>query len=266
MLRPFTVAALAAIAVLMMAPGVGAGVLIGDVVATTSGGDVTATAAHGFILGNDVQSGGNPLLGFLNSGSGDTILTLHPDGNRFKISGEGMFGSTDRTGLSVPEGFIDVVDYKNGFLGYNSSKPWAFASKRNYNDDGSLGAAEGPEDLFGARTGSTLALNSSLAVGSYVLSLKGGGGGGGKNDRYAVFLFQNVEDKITSFTYDFDKFGLSHASLFWVSSDTVVGPDGVLPEPASLAVFGFGALLGVGGMVRRRFPNRKGFALSGLAA
>ncbi len=257
MLRPITVAASAAIALLVMAPRVGAGVLIGDVVATTSGGNVIATAAHGFILGNDVASGGDPLLGFLNSGSGDTILTLlpNPPGPQFKISSAGMFGSTDQTGLTAPIGIIDVIDFEDNWAGFTPDKPWTFASKQNFNEDGSLGAAEGPENLFGVRTGSNIALSSSLAAGSYVLSLKGG-----PNSQYAVFLFQNVENEISSFTFDFDKFGLSHASLFRVGPDT-----GHVPEPASLAVFGIGALLGVGGSLRRRFANRKGFALRELA-
>jgi hypothetical protein len=262
MLRPFTIAALAAIAVLMTAPRVGAGVLISQAAATTLGGPVTATAAHGFIMGNDVTSdGGDPLLGFLNSGSGATILTLHPDGNLFKISSSGMFGSIDQEGLTVSGGIIDVIDYDDEFSGFNPQNPWVFASKQNFEDDGSFnGAAEGPEDIFGVANGNTISLISPLAAGSYVLSLKGGGGGGGNNSRYAVFLFENVGE-ISSFTYNLEGFGLSHASLFRVGPDT-----GHVPEPASLAVFGFGALLGVGGLVRRRFPNRKGFALRGLAA
>jgi len=262
MLRPFTVAALAAIGVLMMTPRVGAGVLIGQAKAnTTPGGLVTATAAHGFILGNDVTSeGGDPLLGFLNSGSGNTVLTLHPEGNLFKISDSGMFGSIDQEGLTLSGGIIDVIDYEVGFNGFTPDNPWVFASKQNFDDDGELdGPAEGPEDIFGVVANGNISLLSPLTAGSYVLSLKGGGGGGGQNNRYAVFLFANVGE-ISSFTYNLGDFGLSHASLFRV------GSGGVVPEPASLAVFGFGALLGVGGLVRRRFPNRKGFALRGLAA
>ncbi len=260
MLRPFTVAALAAIGVLMMAPGVGAGVLIPQVtsvdawkqvVATGgSGGDVYATAYHGYIEGNDAKKAGEPLLGYLNSGTNGKFLTLQPDGQQFTISNLGMFGSTERQGLTGPGSIIDVVSFKTGFTGYNHpTQEWVYVGK---SDDG----AGSP---FVVVTEGLLTLKPAhQAAGSYVLSLKAG-------NQFSVYLFQHV-DAISSFKYSITK-NLSHAALYRVGPGGGVDPlGGVLPEPASLAVFGFGALLGVGGMVRRRFPNRKGFALSGLAA
>lgn len=242
MLRPITVAASAAIAVLLITPRVGAGVLLDEVKATVNGSTVDAIAFHGFIAGNDANGGGDPLLRYLNSGTNDDeTLTLLPGGQTFTISDDGMFGSTIRTGLTVPGGIIDVVDFRTGFGGFNAADPWMYIGKSDESDT-----------PFDSTDDGKLSLLAPLAAGTYALSLKAG-------TQYAVYLFANVGE-VTAFTYNKDMNpGLSHATLYRV------GPQGHVPEPASLAVFGIGALLGVGGSLRRRFANRKGFALRGLA-
>lgn len=245
MLRSVMVAALAAIGVLAMSPRVNAGVLLDEVKAIVNGSPVDATAFHGFIAGNDANGDGNPLLRYLNSGTnaGET-LTLQPGGQTFTISGSGMFGSTTQTGLTVPGGIIDVVEYRSGtggFVGFNAAHPWEY-----------LGKSDDPNPPLDDSVSGILTPLIPLAAGSYALSLKAG-------TQYAVYLFANVGE-ITSFTFNANMSpGLSHASLYRVD------PPGVVPEPASLAVFGLGALLGVGGSLRRRFAKSKGFALSGLA-
>ncbi len=269
MLRPFTIAALAAITLLMTAPRVGAGILPPIIEAGKqwkqvvakggSGGDVYATAYHGFFQGNDATGQlGTPLYDYLNFGTQSEVLTLVPDGQRFTISDKGMFGSIDRPGLTLPQdpqvsNVIDTVSNQTGFGGFNHSTDlWTLVGKSDEQD----GAKRGPFTNNGQ--GGKLTLSPGLTEGAYVLSLKGG-------DLYEVFLFTSLRD-ITSFEYVIGgTSNLSHASLYRVGPGGEVTPDGSLPEPASLAVFGFGALLGVGGLVRRRFPNRKGFALRGLA-
>lgn len=266
MLRSFTVAALATIGLLMTAPRAGAGVLLDDVKAIVAGNPVAATAFHGFISGTDANGGGNPLLQYLNSGTnvGETLTLLAgahvPAGTSFTISSLGMFGSNN-TGLPVPPlptlPVIDVVEFQPGFGGFNPAQPWQFVGKTNFAGDGS--AVELPTDPtspFASSAGGVLTLNNPpLSAGSYALSLKTG-------NRYAVYLFQNV-GAISSFMYGLEDISpserrdLSHATLYRTG--------GVVPEPTSLAVFGFGALLGVGGLVRRRFELRKGFAAKGLA-
>lgn len=259
MLRPVTIAALAAIGVLMMTPRVSGGVLTPQitsvdawkqVVATGgSGGDVYATAYHGYIEGNDAKKAGEPLLGYLNSGTNGKFLTLQPDGQQFTITNRGMFGSTERQGLRGPGSIIDVVSFQTGYTGFNHpTQEWLYVGK---SDD----RASSP---FKVATGGLLTLKAAhQAAGSYVLSLKAG-------NQYSVYLFQHV-DAISSFKYSITK-NLSHASLYRVGPGGGVDPlGGVVPEPASLAVFGLGALLGIGGSVRRRFTTRKGLALRGLA-
>lgn len=239
MLRLVKVAVLAAIGVLAMSPRVDAGVLLEEVKAIVNGSPVAATAFHGFIAGNDANGDGNPLLRYLNSGTnaGET-LTLQPGGQTFTISDVGMFGSIDQ----VPGGIINVVEYQSGFTGFNAAYPWEYLGK---SDD----VLNPPLD---DSVGGILTPLIPLAAGSYALSLKAG-------TQYAVYLFANVGE-ITSFTFNANMSpGLSHASLYRVD------PPGVVPEPASLAVFGLGALLGVGGSLRRRLAKSKGFALSGLA-
>lgn len=276
MLRAFTVAALAATAVLMMTPGVGAGVIdpkveVGkqwmQVVANGGLSDgAYATAYHGFIDGNAATEGGNPLLGLLNSGSGTKTYTLLPDGQKFTISEKGMFGSIDQLGLT-PGGsnVIDTVSYQTDFGGFNhSTQLWEYEGK----SDGA-GTAEDPNPFLSPNLGKsgTLVLRTPLAEGSYVLSLKGG-------SQYAVFLFTGLKET-TSFDYVMGDLqgktsALSNAALYRVGPGGVVTTTSttttaVAPEPTSLAVFGFGALLGVGGSVRRRFTTRKGLALRGPA-
>jgi hypothetical protein len=274
MLRPFTIAALAAIAVLMTAPRVGAGVLspiLGSpawqqVVAKGAGSipgddDVYATAFHGYISGTEADGDGDPLLKYLNSGTDANEElqlqpggTLFPSGTDFTISGDGMFGSTN-TGIpnTNAPGFpvIDVVEFQSDFLGFERlpGQKWVFVGKTDQVETG--GVNGGP---FVSINNGTLALpaNTKLQAGSYVLSLKAG-------NNYSVYLFENVGE-ISAFTYNIGRQDLSHTSLYRFDPGT-----GHVPEPASLAVFGFGALLGVGGLVRRRFPNRKGFALRVLA-
>ncbi len=279
MLRPFTVAALAAIAVLMMAPGVGAGVMELDPVLTSaseqwrqvvatggSGGDINAIAYHGFIEGNDIGQG-DPLLRYLNSGTYDAVsnpfksgkkagietLELLPGGHQFPggvsdftISNEGMFGSTKRGSLTGHGTIIDVVSYQGGFGGFNHPNAWVFKG-----DSGATGLANPFINPTTLSNQGVLTLNTALTGGSYVLGLK-------SSNEFSVFLFRNV-DKISSFKYvTGNGHALSHASLFWVGPGTGVDPlGGVVPEPTSLAVFGIGALLGVGGSFRRRFAARK---------
>lgn len=255
MLRPITVAALAAITLLMTSPRVGAGLMTQQVTAnTTDDPAVEATAFHGFIdAENEADGFGNPLLRFLNSGTNDTDnLQLFPNGAYFTISSTGMF-STPAYGPGV----IDVVEAADPtFAGFKPANGWEFVGKSEFDSDLNFEGGEGTPPFDSAASGVlTLTNGTPLAKGSYVLSLKGGGGKDGP--RYGVFLFANVEE-ISSFNYNVP-FGLSHASLYRVR------PGGNVPEPASLAVFGIGALLGIGGSVRRRFTNRKGFALRGLA-
>lgn len=263
--RMFTVAVLAAIGVMMTMPRAAAGVL-NDVKAIVNGSAVNATAFHGFIRqANEADGDGNPLLQYLNSGSNGELLTLlptvqFPQGRTFTISDHGMFGST-KTGIPNPAfpdfPVIDVVEFQSGFGGFSPTQPWRFIGKTDFADNGSSqDASNDPMSPFSSAAGGVLSLKSSpLRAGSYALSLKGGGRGG---PRYAVFLFQDVGE-IGSFEFQIP-FGLSHASLYRVDAG------GHLPEPASLAVFGLGALLGVGGSLRRRFGVRKGSSLRGLAS
>ena len=252
MLRPFTIAALASICLLITAPRVDAGVMYTDVSAFSGATSVSATAAHGYIVGNEADGDGNPLLRFLNSGtnSGETLTLLIDPPTQFKISSTGMF-STNDSPFTMLDGFpvIDVVSAVTTFTGFDPEGDWDFVGKTDFNENGSV--KDG--DVFGAvGTGNTLILESSPISGSYVLSVKGGGAGGGS--QYAVYLFQDLT-AVTSFKLNELRTGLSHVSLYkFVPDDNNggggSGNNGVVPEPASLAIFG--ALLGIAGLRRRR--------------
>ncbi len=258
MLRPFTVVALAAIGLLLMTPRVGAGLVLPprlgspawqQVVAkggsgVVPGDDVYATAFHGYVDGNTTIKGEDVVLRLLNSGTkaGDD-LRLMPGSTPFTISSTGMF-STDKKG----PGIVDVVEFQGSFGdGFKTPlRDWVSLGKTELSKTG------GP---FGTIGDGTLTLASNLAMGSYVLSLK-------STSQFSVYLFANVGE-ISEFKYILSQ-DLSHATLYRLGPGGV-GPQGNLPEPTSLAVFGIGALLGVGGSLRRHFENRKGLALRGLA-
>ncbi len=246
MLRSFLLTALCLSSLLITSRRVDAGVMHKDVQAyygaIGSTDFVYATAAHGFFSGNDAAGDGDPLFTLLTAGT-STGETAKIDGKSIHISSTGMFSTNtnefESSVVAVPT--VDVIDINplSSFTGYTLGEDeyWKYLGKSG--DDDSSVAFESVDD---GQTG-IITLNSPPAPldGPFVLSLKAG-------NQYSVYLF---EDAVGIKRFEFSlPYGLSHAALFQVSSNG--GNNGAVPEPGSIAVFGFGALLGLCGLRRSR--------------
>lgn len=227
----------------MGSPTAQAGVLnLGNVWALDINGVdiVSATAAHGFLVGNDAAADGDPLLEYLNEGydgpysinpgnpTGPYLLTA-TDPVAIKISAGGMFSSITNELASYLPGETPTVDLVLGtpVLG---APNWEFIGK---SDD-----LMGPFEMNVEDTSGTLMLNSPPAPlgGNLVISFKAG-------NNFSVYAFAGLSD-VYGFRFENLPKKLSHASVY-------SAPQAAVPEPASLAIFGLGGL-GMGLMNRRR--------------
>jgi len=222
-----------------------AGLITNAVAVSGDGSRTIATAAHGFIAGNDVFGNppGGPLLDYLNFGTGDSELVLLGSPNtKFKISSEGMF-------VEPQNNLADFINKTDGVF-ITRSAPWSFIGKVNFGDptEGTfvstitqpIGNDPGLISLRPKADSGVAPLGGTVAI-----SIKAG-------NNYSVYAFQNLTN-IRGFEFSGLPADLSHVSLF-VIDGTDVGP--VVPEPSSLAIFGLGGLgLGLVGL-RRRKANR----------
>lgn len=210
---------------------------------------VSATAVHGFLLGNDAAgddplTGGDPLLEYLNKGYdgpysfnpgnpiGPYVLVGVDDWVPIQISEEGMFSSTKNDFAPPPGGLVTdppTVDLVDGAPVFGAPN-WKFLGK---SDD-----LMGPFEMNVDATSGSLMLNSPPAPlsGNVVISFKAG-------DNFSVYAFAGLSD-VYGFRFDALPQNLSHASIYSAQQAAV-------PEPASLAIFGLGGL-GMGLMNRRR--------------
>ncbi|XZE54262.1 hypothetical protein SH139x_000218 [Planctomycetaceae bacterium SH139] len=244
MTRSFTLI-LASLCLLTTASRLDAGVIFSNVSATSSSGTTYANAAHGYIAGNDAQSGGNPLLRYLNSGTNaGEILTLQPGNKAFRISSTGMFSTTLDSFAGTGTPVVDLISYQASNFDARDGGSWTF--------EGKVDGSENSSNLL-----SSVALGQKIGEieitgdlsGSIALSLKAG-------NTFSVYLFQDMSG-ISKFNFDLTDAGgaLSHATLYTGGptggggggSGGGGGGTGTVPEPAS-----FGVLLGVAGFRRRR--------------
>lgn len=234
---------LSSLAFLLCADRVDAGVMLGDVEAFAA--DETsldvATAVHGFLVGNDTGSE-DPLLTLLNFGTstGQSATLVGPPEESIEISSTGMF-STSKT---IGDPFVDLIDGSPVVRGDN----WVFRGKSD--DNPSFTFESNPEETYGTLVLKVGDDGISPLSGNVVLSLKAG-------NQYAVYAFAGLID-VASFEFKNLPKNLSHASLYTSTPSPITGPPGAVPEPASLAIFGFGVLgLGIGQLRRRRVAAAK---------
>jgi hypothetical protein len=223
-----------------------------DVTASLNGvGSINATAAHGVFLGNNVGATEPTLLTLLNTGtstvpSPGTVVIEDDAHNQYdiKISSTGMFSTNSGVGVLPPVNGSTVDLLSGTAIVLGATEDWSLVGTTDVG-----GGAGGPFNSI-ANGATTINLDSAI-TGRFVIGLKAG-------NFYAVYAF-DIATSVNQLVFNMpitnppgnSDLGLSHASLYTAPSPD--GPDtrSIVPEPASMAIFGLGAL-GMGFIARRR--------------
>jgi hypothetical protein len=229
---------------------------------TANGSGVTGAAFyHGYIDGNDAEKDGQPLLGYLNSGTDgvNPLPLISFDSTKknlkeFTIASGGMFTKANPDPqTSTPE--YNYIEKSAQGVFFDADTQWTYRGKYETGTD--QGTTEGfvdgsggltIEDAGKEKTGviDVVVNNGGVETGlsgDWVVSLKAG-------PEFSVFAFQGLVN-VTQFSFANLPHGLSHVAIYQADSETP-SPGPMVPEPTSLSIFCIAGLMACARSRRRR--------------
>ena len=225
----------------------------------TANGDGATDAVffHGYIDGNDASGSGEPLLGYLNTGTDGVnplpMISLDSDNKNlkeFSITSGGMFTEANPDPqTTTPE--YNYIEKSAQAQFFDSDTQWSYRGKYNTEGSGQFSGGSGGltvTDAGNEKSGviDVVVNNGSGGTGlsgDWVVSLKA-------SSEFSVFAFQGL-DNVTQFTFSNLPHGLSHVSFYQADSETP-SPGPMVPEPTSLSIFCLASLMACVRSRRRR--------------